>query len=197
MKLQAIKKCCNAYGTYAIINCPDGQQWLGCGAACWPVEGIFIKAEAVPAIFDIPAKKKDEMNIREDEWTDPRFQIIQTADEALLEDVGNILHNGTIYKVLDGPEGVLLIDNDLVKPAERGKYDLRYTIRPMKGRTPLVAVYADMFVNGIVMPIAPESAHKILERMGRIAGMRVRGYMKPKEDEPEGEQMSMEGGAEA
>lgn len=153
MKLQAIKKACNARKTFLILNCPSGQQWIGNGFACWPVEGITVTTEAIQAIFEIPQEKREEYDIREGEKNDERLSIVPAEKEIPLEDLGDVLDHGIIYKILRAPDGIMAINTDYIKPADKKDADLRYFLRPKDGRNPIIAVYADMFVSGIIMQL--------------------------------------------
>lgn len=195
MKLQAIKKCCNDTGTYVLFNCPDGQQWISNGTAMWPVEGITLTEEAIPALFDITEKKREETSIRAVESTDERFQIVPIHTEAPLEEVGLVLVGGRVFRVLDSLYGVLMINTELEKPAQKPKTDLRYFLRAKEGRVPLVAIYADMFVAGLVLPLNGKAAQKVLDEMARVGSMHARPVTKEdlEPDEETGEQLSVKG----
>lgn len=192
MRLNEIKKACNAQGEYTIFNCPDGQQWLCNGAAAWPVEGITITAGIVPAIFDLSPKQQAEMSIREGETTDERFRISPMEGEETLKELGDVLFHGTIYRALESAAGLILINRDWIKPAARAADDMIFTLRAPEGRAPMVAVYADMFCSGLIMPIHQKRVKQIQEEMGRMLMGHVRRIGKDVEDEAEdGEQTTL------
>lgn len=197
MRLQEIKKACNAQGQYAIFNCPDGQQWICNGAAAWPVEGITITAGSVPAIFDLSPKQQAEMSIREGEVSDERFSVTPMEGEEALRELGDVLFHGVIYRALESAAGLILINREWIKPAARATDDLIFTLRAPEGKAPMVAVYADMFCSGLIMPIHQKGVKQIQEEMGRMLMGHVRRIGKDDEDEAEaGEQTSMEDNAE-
>ena len=196
MKLQAIKKCCNDYRRYILLNSPDGSQWISNGAAAWPVEDVKFTTEAIQAVFDIHGKKLEKTNIQEAETTDERFQTVPLDGETRLEDLGEVISGGCIFRVLDSGAGVLVINTDLEKPARRGEDELLYYLRLEEGRKPMVAVYADMFVSGMIQPITGKSAQQLLDRLAKLGSHRARPITEDdlRPDEETGEQMSMEGG---
>lgn len=194
MKLQAIKKCCNATGRYALLNCPDGQQWISNGEAGWPVEGIRLTAAAIPAIFDISQKKQEKVVIQEGEITDERWQITPMENEEPLKELGQAMRGGTKLRILESSKGVLMIDIDLEKPAVRADSAPFYFLRTAEGRTPMVVIYSDMLVGGLVMPITGKGCQQVLDMMSVIGNSKARPIT-PKDMEPDeetGEQLSME-----
>lgn len=158
------------------------------------MEGITITAGIVPVIFDLSPKQQAEMSIREGETTDERFRISPMEGEETLKELGDVLSHGTIYRALESWAGLILINRDWIKPAARAADDLIFTLRAPEGRAPMVAVYADMFCGGLIMPIHQKSVKLIQEEMGRMLMGHVRRIGKDDEDETEaGEQTSMEG----
>jgi hypothetical protein len=72
MKLTAIKKLCVDKRTFVIINTPEGRQWLTDGSNVYPVEGVRIHSDSIPALFDLTKKQADSMQIREVNMIDHR-----------------------------------------------------------------------------------------------------------------------------
>ena len=177
MKLQAIKKACNDRGNYLVLVANDGRQWLSNGPAAWPVDGITLTEEAIPAVFDIPPKKQKEVQIAVREYSDERFCIEPMNDYELpLQEAGRVLIGGTVYMALKNDRGLMLIDTDWLKPIT--SKDGRYTFfeRWKMDRQPLVAVYTDFFVGGLIAPFVGEDAAKKLEELKEIVYTPVYGH---------------------
>lgn len=175
MKLQAIKKCCNDQGSFLVLNAADGRQWLSNGAAAWPVEGIRITKEAIPAIFDIPQKKLEGMHIDEAAYQDPRFTIEPQNDTELqLEELGSVLSGGSVWTALKNDRGLVFINADYLKPVASKTGHYTYMERWDVNRGPLVAVYDDFFVGALIMPVYGQNAEGIITALRRIAREDIR-----------------------
>ena len=165
MNLQAIKRACNEAGGYTLITDQDGQQWIGNGAAFWPVEGITLTEGAIPVVFDFSKRQREETMVRAAEYTDPRMTIEPMADEWAMEEMADVLDHGRVFKILRGPGGLVMIDSAWIKPAQKKGADLRYFLRAVPGRQPLVAIYADMLCGGIVMPMEAQTLEDMRDRL--------------------------------
>ena len=197
MKLQKIKRICNEAMTYHLYNLPDGQQWIGNGAAAYPVEGITMTAAAIPAVFDIPQKKLEETVIREGDMKDARFCLVPTDDDEALKELGDILYLGGIYKMLLGQGGIICINTDYLKAVETKDSMMRFFARKSerKDGTPLIAVFTDLFVSALIMPVKTAAVEDIQEGMRKMVGYPVWTVDGEKKQEPPvGEQTEMEGG---
>lgn len=163
MKLQAIKSLCNDRDTILILNAKDGRQWLSDGSGSWPVEGITIHQDAIPALFDLKPKREKEMRIEELEWADARYTIEPQSDyEVPLEEIGQVLAGGNIWIALKNDRGMMFIRSDALKPIN-GK-DGRYTFMERWARYegPMVAVYGDMLTGGLIKPVYGQAAEQII-----------------------------------
>lgn len=189
--MNAIKKACNDTGVCYIFNCPGGQQWISNGSAAWPVEGIVIREESIPALFDLSPKKRAEMVIKEMETDDPRFVLTPMAEDEALRDLGIVLSGGEEIKVLLGKDGIMMVKAGLLKPASRGDGAALFA-RALEGRVPVVAVYGDMLVSGLIWPITGKAAREILNRLEEMASYPVRKTAaEAEEEEPDMEQVEM------
>jgi len=188
MKLQAIKKACLAGGVIDILNTKCGAQWICNGEAAWPVEGIKITESNVGILFDLTEKQDMETPIRETEWKDPRFPLTPMAEDVQLEDLGDVLSNGKVYKALRDDGGVLFIDTAWLKPAAKKDANWRFFERTTPGRGPIVAAFCDMLAGAIIMPVTGEG---IMEALVRIAREPLRALGTPAEEKPTAEQTSL------
>ena len=180
MKIQAIKKLCMEYETFYLFNCANRRQFLSNGRGLWPVEGIRLNADMIPALFDISEKKQQIISIREMPIPDEeRFTLEPMQGEEELEDLGLIWHDGDFLRVLNGEDGLLFIDAALTKPGENKEGKFTYFARKKEGRTPIVACYGDMLVSAIVMP---KKGAAIMERLEKLGCMQLNVFWEEDED---------------
>lgn len=166
MKINAIKKLCMERVAFYIYNCPHGQQFLSNGMALWPVEGIQITKDMIPALFDINDKQQEKITIREIYADDERFTLEPMDGEEELEDIGPVWDCGVFYRVLKGRDGLIFIDAALTKPGENKDGKFIYCLRKKPGSVlPMVACYGDMLASAIVMP---SKGKAIMERLQKI-----------------------------
>lgn len=178
MKLQAIKKACLAFQEFTVINDANGRQWMSNGAAMWPIDGIRIDANSVPALFDLSKKQLDECKIREQNITNSMKTVEPVDGEEMLIDLGKVWENGVFFRALQSKEGVLYIDCGLEKPAENGR-DLTYAKR-QRGDWICIAVYDGMLASAIIMPYRGD----IMEtRLRKIADLPVVLHGKEEQNE--------------
>ena len=166
MKIQAIKKLCMDRVCFYIFNCPGGRQFLSNGMALWPVEGIRLTKEMIPALFDISDKQQDKIIIQEMDTADERYTLEPMEGEEELKDLGLVWNSGNFYRALKGEAGVLFIDTALTKPGENKEGKFAYYARRKPGSNiPLVACYGDMLASAIVLP---SKAGAIMEQLEKI-----------------------------
>lgn len=171
MKLSAIKRCCLAKGRFDIRNAENGEQWIGDGCSFWPVEGVKISEESVPALFDLTAKKATECWIGEADVDDWRFaRVVRPEAEAALKDLGAYWYGDTTYralKALNDDFGLLFIPESALDPA-RGKDDFAYFARFHDAGSVLIAAYRGLLCSALIAPVAPGMALKLVEKAERI-----------------------------
>ena len=185
VKIQAIKKLCNEMGIYYLYDCENGLQYLGDGRACWPVEGIHLSADMIPALFDISEKKQEDTIIKA--WPCPdeeRFSLVPVTGEEGLKDLGPIYHSGEYIRVLSGQDGLIFINSELTKPGANKEGRFLYSLRKREGRTPIVACYGDMMVSALVMPI---KGRGIMERLEKLSSYPLNVFWDEGEENQHGE----------
>jgi len=177
MKLQAIKTLCVDCGNFVIINTMEGRQWIGNGFAFYPIEGINLTKEGIPALFDLTTRQVTEMRLKSVESDDPAFSFepmeYRMESELREEDVF-AWNGGALYRILYDASGAILINETYMKPARNKEDSYTFFARTMKNEAPVVAVYGDMFCAGLILPINTKGTEEILRNMGRIGGMNAR-----------------------
>lgn len=172
MKINAIKKACSDRGIFLVMDASDGRQWMCNGCAFWPIDGITVTKDAIPALFDLNAKKQGEVVMDRREYNDERLRLEPMAEnEFPLKVMGHILDSGTDYLALMGENGLLLIDSDWLKPIP-GDGTYRFFERWRKNSAPLVAVYADLFVGGLISAYTGETVTKVQQALAEIVSAR-------------------------
>lgn len=171
MKLSLIKKRCLERGEFRILDTDRGGQWIGNGCAFWPVEGVRMDADAVPALFDLSAKKLESVVIDEYDAPDWRWDMwFRDADEALIEE-GMVYWNGELFRVLRGGFGGVIIPESALDPMKPGD-DAQFYARGA-GDSLLVACCAGMRCGALVAPMSARTAVLIMEAVDRIARVKL------------------------
>ena len=116
MKLNAIKRCCMEKGQCLVFRSPEGR-WLSNGSACWPTDGVVIRAEDVRAIFAISRKQMETISIQELELDDERPALGAAPHEEQPELPRQVWVEGRLDATMQGTRGVpQLIDPALLTP---------------------------------------------------------------------------------
>lgn len=155
MKLNAIKKCCMNTGQFLVLHTRSGC-WLSNGRACWPTDGMEVREAHIRALFDIDAKKADDLTIREVEQSDEYLSIEMGPLEERLNNIGYIWDRGVLYAVLTDKQGrARIINTAWLKPAEGNRKELRFVLRKRERCGELVAACGDLLVSAIVVAEEP------------------------------------------
>lgn len=158
MNIQAIKRNCVARGTARVIETVYGDQWISDGNNAWPVQGLWLTAEGLEALFNLNRKQTAEMGFYEGTITDERFTRDNMPLEEHTKEAAVVMLCGELVVALPSHEGMLFIPHE---PIRHIKTDYRgYAIRWKDGR-PLVAVYQGMFCEALVCPVDNGDAEAI------------------------------------
>jgi len=182
MKLAAIKKLCAARKMYYIINGPDGRQWLSDTYNAYPVEGVRLTVESIPALFDLTPKQTDAVQIREVNMEDTRLSVEPVDGERELEDWGAVWYAGELYRAMGSAYGLLMVPVSSLKPAENKNGVLRFFERVRPDGNILIACYGDMLVSGIVAPVDTKCAEAIMRQIQTMSLQTVRASASPETD---------------
>lgn len=166
MKIQAIKKACMDREVFYLFNSRSGRQLLSNGVAAWPVEGITLTADMIPALFDLSEKQVQKLTIHETAVPSEEHYVLEPmAGEEELKDLGLIWDAGTFYRALQSENGVLFIEAEQTKPGENKEGKFVYALRKGEWAIPLVACYGDMLASAFVMPVKTAA---FMERIEKI-----------------------------
>ncbi len=168
MKIGAIKKACMDARRFIILDTPNGTQWITNGAAAWPVEGIGIDKDGIPALFDIEEKKVAKLVIDQRVLFDPCFSLTPISGETAMKDMGAVWYLGDLYRVIQGEGGIEFINVAYLKPAENKDGFMEF-----RQRGKMVACYGNMFVAAIVLPEGQEKAEAIMGQLHAIVEIGV------------------------
>ena len=159
MNIQHIKRACMNARTAMILDTPDGQQWIGNGAAAYLVEGIRVDERALTFLFNMSEKQESEMYMLERNTDDPRFtDTPYEGEEAPAVELGLITYLGEDRLALKTVGGVMFIRYAYVS-AIKEKYR-SFTARWWDGR-PLIAVYDGMFCKALIVPMGNNDVESI------------------------------------
>lgn len=183
MNLSAIKRLCLDNGEFTIINAVDGQ-WIGNGSCFYPVDGVELHEDGVPALFDLTPKKADECNILERPAIDRRFSIMPQDDDTPMTPVGMGYLRGNLYIALKDEQGMLYIPKAAMKPV---KWDAVNYFSRGAGGLRIVAVFGDLFCSALICPVTEETAEQIRAEARAVLGMSMEDTIRWKAMEEAGE----------
>jgi len=186
MKLQAIKTLCVEVGKFAIINTPSGHQWIGNGSAFYPVEGIRLTKESLPALFDLQEKQVREFTLGSYDMDDLTFALEPLAEgreRPLQEEEAFVWSRGELYRVLSGRDGILLINQAYIKPARNKEDRYQFCERDYGVGGSVVAVYGDMLCSALIWPISTKGTEDVMSNLARIAAKPARSIFRAEEKE--------------
>ena len=162
MNIQHIKRACMNARTAMILDTPDGQQWIGNGAAAYLVEGIRVDERALTFLFNMSEKQESEMYMLERNTDDPRFtDTPYEGEEAPAVELGMITYLGEDRLALKTTRGVMFIRYSYVT-AIKEKYR-SFTARWWNG-CPLIAVYDGMFCKALIVPMGNSDVEIIQDK---------------------------------
>lgn len=134
------------------------------------MEGLkALDPEGIEALFNLTAKKRakwyiNEVEIEKDRW---RFSVEPVDVEEDAEDVGHVAWEDEIFIALRTERGNLFIP---LSPLKHIKAEnRRYAVRWVPEGEPIVAVYGDVMVHALVMPVYKEFAGALRCMAGRMA----------------------------
>ena len=175
MKLTAIKKLCVAHKTFVIINAWDGRQWLSDNRNCYPVDGVHIHPDSIPALFDLTPKQAGGLQINEIMMLDDERLSVEPMDsEKPLESMGAVWYAGALFRVLGSADGLIFVPVDTLKPADNKTGLLKFSERVSPTGDIMVACYSDMLVGALVHPVTQKTAESIMAVVQMISLQAIR-----------------------
>ena len=197
MKLQQIKSLCTKAREIFIFNARGGRQWLGTGTGVYPVEGIEVTEDNICSIFDLSEKQADKITFRTFDYDDLRFDYNPQpqAESECTRLACSVYMGGDVYAALKGTHGLLFIKQALLKPCERKEGELQFFERIREGHAPLIAVYGDMLVGGLVVPVEENRAVFLQQKAEEVVSCNIRPIPKQYATvQPAGRQVSFQNG---
>ena len=161
MRLAAIRKLCVKTRTIILFDGPDATQWICNGYAAWPVDGVRLDGDGLPALFDLTEKQRRDFIINHADQFDERWSLTRVPGEEPLTELGTIWWADALYTALLSDAGVMLVPAEWFRPARPKDGDLEYYARWKDGR-PLVAAYGDLLCAGLAIPVSDQDADAIL-----------------------------------
>lgn len=182
MKLKMIEKICkNAGGVYIMdhvvkmdpeeIEEDDSlpRQWMGDGASMYALDGLpYLDEEAVYAIFDVDAKKREKLHVRHyaslPEGVD--FGDLHAGDSTL-EPLNFKMSIGSdeLYLLRDKEGALMVIKSVYNKPFDALK-ECEYFKRVDKSGHPYVAVIHGCILRGVIYPYMIDKT--MVETLGEV-----------------------------
>lgn len=160
MKIGKIRAACKAVQKCQLLTDERARrQWIGNGYAYYPVEGMWIEADELPAIMDIPPLKWEEWDTREiqrvERDTGTIFDLLEdTYPGELVAKPGviTVTMGGTEYMPFEVSPGRIVWTEAGAFTPIRGKEDMapRYTLREAEGGTMAIAYMPNLLCRGIV-----------------------------------------------
>ena len=168
MKLSAIKSCCAMTNAARVVTDRNGDQWISNLVAMYKVSGVRIDEDAVVELFGLTEKQVGKWILgveRLDNW---QLDAYPTEGDVELTEIGRVMLGEATLIVLEGPGGMLMINQDYVRPT-RKEYR-RYILREDGDLIPKVAVFEGVMCAALICPIREHGNEKIRELAEAIAG---------------------------
>lgn len=159
MKLKVVSSICQRNRRLVLYDRTDDRgelsdQWLGDGAAAYPLYGAPIMDPAeLCTVLDIPEKKVEKMLISR--LPIPAIDLDDVADwEVAIEKPKlSIYHGGRVLLPLETTRGVLFIQAAYLDPLK----DMADTLQLWERRTadgrPYIAAKAGLMIFGVIFPV--------------------------------------------
>ena len=168
MKLSAIKQCCAMTNAARVVNDRNGDQWISNLVAMYRVSGVRIDEDAVVELFGLTEKQVGKWILGEERVDNWQLDAYPTEEDVELTEIGRVMLAEATLIVLDGPGGLLMINQDYVRPT-RKEYR-RYILREDGEQIPKVAVFEGVMCAALICPISEHGNEKIQELAEAIAG---------------------------
>lgn len=187
VKLSKIKRVClqaNQVRLYT-VEAPSNMvlQWLGVDGALYPVEGVHLTMDMLAVIWELTAKKRDELEVQEMTLqTAVDTGLMKEADAEILRtapalvDVSAMEYIG-IARIFD--HAALRLDEDRMVLVEDGRCrpcwygSTRYEI--VRGAGIRVLVYTDGQLSGVITPADSGSAAVAQKTIKALAALNCVG----------------------
>lgn len=158
MKLKAIVTTFRRGKFLRIYTMPNGEQWIGNGAALYKMSGMpQLTPAVVLKIFDIPEDKQAEWNCESEDMPERLHELCNDdfyKTEQLLESMKvSIDWLGVTQIFVKGQSDIFAIDEKLVKPLYDDVDYLRFVKRTFgNGKEVAIACYNALELQAIIMP---------------------------------------------
>ena len=186
MKLSAIRKLCVKTRTIILFDGPDATQWICNGYAAWPVDGVRLDGDGLPALFDLTEKQRRDFIIKQADAPDGRWSLVRVDGEEPLDELGAIWWEDALYLALRSSRGVMLVPAELFKPVRVKDGEIGYFARWRDGR-PMVAAYGDLLCAALAAPVSNETADMIMAVARRVVTSAAFSWPDPERDAAEAE----------
>lgn len=143
---------------YLYNDLPNNMQWIGNGAAAYPIIGMPPMTEDnICTMFDITTKQKQEYFIRVDTLPERLcFKDTDPAENELAESDLLIVKSGRELQPLETQNGLAFLDMDYLKPIGTEDY-IKLFERPTQRGGVYFAVKVGLNLQAIIMPFNPVS----------------------------------------
>lgn len=169
-----------------LFDAADGSQWLYNGYGAWPVEGIYLDEDGLPALFNLTEKQRRDFIIKQAPVPDARWSTVRMDGEEPLVELGVIWWEDALYIALDSSRGVMLVPAELFRPVRVKDGEIGYFARWRDGR-PMVAAYGDLLCAALAAPVSNETADMIMAVARRVVTSAAFSWPDPERDAAEAE----------
>lgn len=176
MKLKKVAALCSQSGIFYLFDQIDENaeivcQWLGDGAAFYPIAGLpYMDTDNICAMFDIPEKKQEKLIFRHDKapdtinWDDNAPGEYQLDDPKLC-----VRHEGRDMLPLRTSAGITFIQEKYLAPLDSPEYMHLYE-RTSRGRGIYIVAKVGMMIQAVVAPMDVVNKD-FVDRMEDLTGL--------------------------
>lgn len=159
MNLKKVAALCGQESTFQLFDQVDKNgevvcQWLGDGAACYPIAGLpYMDMDNICVMFDISEKKQEKSILRHSQapgsinWEDTDPAERQFDDPKLC-----VRWEGREMLPLRTSAGITFIQKKYLTPLDRQEY-LRLHERKSQGGGVYIVAKVGMMIQAVIMPV--------------------------------------------
>lgn len=157
MKIKDIAALCKKRKRIQIATEPDGEQYIGDGAAIYKISGLpQICGDEVMTLFDLKEKEREKIAVTETKGAPLDMEDCAAGEKRLEAKYFTFSYGERMLLPLSGADGLLLIDRKYLKPLAEDMAYLSFWRREDVGGQPYIVLKAGLLAQAAIMPFRIE-----------------------------------------
>lgn len=168
-------------------------QWICNGYGAWPLYGFpFLDSDSVLAVLDFTEKDREKIIVTEKAPPEGVCLEDETEEQECPPTVLSVCYGGEFVLPVETPEGLLLVDPDLLRPM-RDVHPLTLHARKTPDGEVYLAAKGGMLLHGILWPKNLQAYGALPDLLGRVAAGLTESIIRAAEKRPDdGDQYEIE-----